>query len=233
MKKNFTLIELLVVIAIIAILAALLLPALQKARERGKATSCVNNLKTLGSVFLQYSMDSRGYMPVPLNYNRNNVTNYGRTAWLECLKASGYIASVHGSNLCYEHAKVETYKQGALFLCCPSSPGPVSTAAPLGGYYDLGGGKGCTDYGANYYTADSTGNGFVINLNKIVSPSYRIMLADSSDLVFSSASDYSSSKLSVVSKRHSKTANLTTVDGSVRNDHFRDTSIVRYGFNHN
>jgi prepilin-type N-terminal cleavage/methylation domain-containing protein/prepilin-type processing-associated H-X9-DG protein len=62
-KHGFTLIELLVVIAIIAILAALLLPALSLARERGRRTACLNHLKQLTLASTLYVMDNEGFYP--------------------------------------------------------------------------------------------------------------------------------------------------------------------------
>jgi prepilin-type N-terminal cleavage/methylation domain-containing protein len=59
----FTLIELLVVIAIIAILAAMLMPALQQARERAKTIQCTSNLKTLASSLNQYTQDNKDWYP--------------------------------------------------------------------------------------------------------------------------------------------------------------------------
>ena len=92
MKKRFTLIELLVVIAIIAILAAILLPALNSARARGRAASCISNLSQIGKAFNDYCDNFNDIVP-PFEYMRSrNSANNSNYVWHDARSyISGYF----------------------------------------------------------------------------------------------------------------------------------------------
>lgn len=101
----FTLIELLVVIAIIAILAGLLLPAITKAKERGRQAKCIANVRSIAQAVLMYATDYRLTLPNPSGIMsiRSNLTTYIKdNAVYECQSDRGAdTAPVTAGNSCF------------------------------------------------------------------------------------------------------------------------------------
>ena len=90
--SSFTLIELLVVIAIIAILAAILMPALSAARETAKSSTCINNLKSCGLAINNYCDNYEDYIPMPFRSGNYEMT------WATLVRVPGKIHKVNSSD---------------------------------------------------------------------------------------------------------------------------------------
>lgn len=150
---RFTLIELLIVIAIIAILAAMLLPALNQARERGKCVSCSSRLKSLGQEVAMYVADSQDFLPACSPTDTNT--------WVHQLK---------------RHNKSLTNK---LFLCPANDTlRPVWISDP-NFFWDTAVNPQSTEYGFNLGIAYPYNTTSYKKINKVKNPSTKVFLMDS------------------------------------------------------
>ncbi len=211
--RKFTLVELLVVIAIIAVLAAMLLPALNQARERAKSTKCISNLKNCALGLQSYADDSAEFFPASLSLI--GTKSYG---WAGIMVYYNYLPG--GPYLSYD-----------TILLCPSAQyGEASTHAwTPSGNRSYGLARGIADIGElSNYTADLSY--YHIHRLKIIRPEFQRVplggdsistrdLTQSSILVMRDPSNsvrgVDTSKDRTLHTRHGGLANVFYPDGHV------------------
>ena len=153
---RFTLIELLVVIAIIAILAAMLMPALSQAREKARSISCTNNAKQIILAVLMYADQNRETFPSGAN----------------CIGAVWYRRLDKYLGLTYPNGNYSTDNSGHEVIVCPSQKQNADA-------HNLGYGWNYQEFG---YVSNNHIYGWATKLATIKDPSWTIVLGDNEDL---------------------------------------------------
>ena len=201
--RSFTLSELLVVIAIIAILAAILLPALNSARERGRATTCVNNGKQLYTALNFYTEAYDAYCPPSYDHQQNEALwNWGYQFYLD-----GFITDPIADCPSITRADDRAY-----FLDGVGKPSASEFTYGGWGYNSYG--LGQTGWGAaNKYVLPSA------KINRLKNPGEAIAFADnrhtSADLFNTRVGYWNIGDGQGIHQRHNNLANVVWMAGNV------------------
>lgn len=196
-KKMFTLIELLVVIAIIAILASMLLPALNKAREKAKSIKCTNNMKQWGTYLALYNQDSDGF-----NLINTSEPNSGYH-WYKAI--SSYLPYNAG----YKDWFNDGYIKDFGIWRCPSNVNQVYLAKA----YGFGEANG--SYGVNGYD-DRTTMWSNSKMSHVSYPSKLYAMLESKYVTRMQPWDNSGAYPNQVVYRHTGGSNVLCADGHVK-----------------
>lgn len=205
-KWAFTLIELLVVIAIIGILAALLLPALNQARERGRTVACLNNMRQWGLALGMYCDDWNDYMPYEGNIQGEDVgSGFNVGAWFNVL--APYVGGHRLMDLYTQNTPPLPGGKGGIFSC-PSSPKITYTPTASVPYFS---------YTMNRVLTGLSGQ--VYKRSKCDRPTETVFLCESDNGTFSFTDGYfigDQGPSPVIPLRHPGGDNFLFVDGHVQ-----------------
>ena len=176
-RKGFTLIELLVVVAIIAILAAMLLPALSKARERARAAVCMSNLKQMGIGVIMYTQDYGDYFPIVDYVGTSQIAGDQSMAFMkqEPNCADILTAPNNGAGYVCWMSLLYPYLKNTDIYSCPSDPSDQKAYGWTYGINNFSLASIKTDGSLNEWYSPV---GYHFKLGRVVTPSNKILIAD-------------------------------------------------------